>query len=61
MAQTSVRILTEISQVKLKASLAWAALIGFILGTIGGAVAERWTAVISTAVLAIVFGAYNQV
>ncbi len=60
MAQTSIEVLTEIGQAKIKASLVGAGLIGLVLGVIGGAVSESWTAVISTAVLTIVFGAYNQ-
>ena len=44
----------------MKSGLGYAALAGLLLGGIGGAVGEVWTAVISTAVLVTIFGAYNQ-
>ena len=55
-----VQSLVKNSWPRIKLGLIYSGLMGLILGGIGGGVDEIGTAVISTAVLASLFGAYNQ-
>ncbi len=55
-----VQLLMEKSWPKVKSGLLYSGLIGLFLGGIGGGVDEIWAAIISTAVLISIFGAYNQ-